>query len=304
MLIRMGIPHQLRPQVWSWMVERRVGHIRMKLDADGSYYSKLVKSKDAQLPSKQIELDLLRTLPNNRHFSSMSCDGVEQLRSVLRAYSIHNPAIGYCQGLNRVAAVALLYLCEEDAFWCVVALVEHTMPPDYYSTTLTASQADQRVFRDLLSEKLPRLHRHFEAAGVDTSLITFNWFLCIYCDNVPAETMLHVWDVLLSEGSKVLFRFGLAFFKSVEEEILQLPDYISIFNYLRVMSHRMHDVRLLTQIAFQALNPFPMRKINRLRAIHLDKVNTELQELDAIRKGFVSVRKNIPDPDAESDEDS
>ncbi|XP_078484325.1 TBC1 domain family member 2B-like [Ciona intestinalis] len=304
MLIRMGIPHELRPQVWSWMVERRISQLRQRLDSGGSYYSQLVESKEAQLPSKQIELDLLRTLPNNRHFASMACPGVEQLRRVLRAYSVHNPSIGYCQGLNRVAAVALLYLCEEDAFWCLVAVVEQIMPPDYYSMTLTASQADQRVFRDLLAEKLPRLHRHFEAANVDTSLITFNWFLCIYCDNIPAETMLHVWDVLLYEGSKVLFRFGLAFFKSVEEEILQLNDYIAIFNFLRVMSHRMHDVRSLTQIAFQTLNHFPMRKIHRLRALHLEKVNAELRELENLRRGFVSVRKNVQDADADSDEDS
>ena len=54
-----------------------------------------------------------------------------------------------------------------------------------------------------MAEKLPRLHKHFEIAGVDTSLITFNWMLCIYCDNVPPETMLHIWDCLLYEGSKV-----------------------------------------------------------------------------------------------------
>lgn len=64
-------------------------------------------------------------------------------------------------------------------------------------------QADQRVFKDLMAEKIPRLHRHLEAAGVDSSLITFNWLLCIFCDNVPPETMLHIWDVFLSEGSKV-----------------------------------------------------------------------------------------------------
>lgn len=39
-----------------------------------------------------------------------------------------------------MAAIALLYLNEEDAFWCVVAITECIMPPDYYSSTLTASQ--------------------------------------------------------------------------------------------------------------------------------------------------------------------
>jgi len=48
---------------------------------------------------------------------------------------------------------------------------------------------------------------------------------------------------------QVLFRYGLAFFKSVEEEILQLKDYMSIFTFMRVMSHRMHDTRLVFPFA-------------------------------------------------------
>ena len=45
--------------------------------------------------AKQIDLDLLRTMPNNKHFATISADGIDQLRRVLRAFSIHNPSIGY-----------------------------------------------------------------------------------------------------------------------------------------------------------------------------------------------------------------
>lgn len=41
----------------------------------------------------------------------------------------------------RLAAIALLVLeSEEDAFWCLVAVVETIMPQDYYTKTLIASQ--------------------------------------------------------------------------------------------------------------------------------------------------------------------
>ena len=50
---------------------------------------------------------------------------------------------------------------------CLVAIVEILMPKDYYSKTLMASQADQRVLRDLLAEKLPRLSAHFESLKYD-----------------------------------------------------------------------------------------------------------------------------------------
>lgn len=42
---------------------------------------------------------------------------------------------------SRLAAVALLVLQEEqEAFWCLVAVVEAILPQDYYTSNLVASQ--------------------------------------------------------------------------------------------------------------------------------------------------------------------
>jgi hypothetical protein len=41
----------------------------------------------------------------------------QQLRRVLSAYVKRNPTVGYCQGLNFIAAVLLTKLREEEAFW-------------------------------------------------------------------------------------------------------------------------------------------------------------------------------------------
>ena len=46
--------------------------------------------------------------------------------------------------LSRLAAVALLVLqSEEEAFWCLVAIVETIMPQDYYTQKLLASQVSE-----------------------------------------------------------------------------------------------------------------------------------------------------------------
>lgn len=60
------------------------------------------KSRTSPHPaSRQIQLDLHRTLTTNQHFSSPSSPALQQLRRVLLAFSWQNPDIGYCQGLNR-----------------------------------------------------------------------------------------------------------------------------------------------------------------------------------------------------------
>lgn len=39
------------------------------------------------------------------------------LQDVLLAFCIHNPNVGYCQGMNFLVAMALLFMDAQDAFW-------------------------------------------------------------------------------------------------------------------------------------------------------------------------------------------
>ncbi|XP_032955902.1 TBC1 domain family member 2B isoform X2 [Rhinolophus ferrumequinum] len=294
-LIRAGIPHEHRSKVWKWCVDLHTRKFRDGTEP-GYFQTLLQKALEKQNPaSKQIELDLLRTLPNNKHYSCPTSEGIQKLRNVLLAFSWRNPDIGYCQGLNRLVAVALLYLEQEDAFWCLVTIVEVFMPRDYYTKTLLGSQVDQRVFRDLMSEKLPRLHAHLEQYSVDYTLITFNWFLVVFVDSVVSDILFKIWDSFLYEGPKVIFRFALALFKYKEEEILRLQDSMSIFKYLRYFSRTILDARKLISISFGDLNPFPLRQIRNRRACHLEKVRLELSELEAIREDFLRERDASPD---------
>ncbi|XP_018536362.1 TBC1 domain family member 2B [Lates calcarifer] len=294
-LIRCGVPHEHRSQVWRWCVSFHVKKFRDHLAPD--YYETLLNvAREKPNPaSKQIELDLLRTLPNNKHYASPSAGGIQKLRNVLMAFSWRNPDIGYCQGLNRLAAIALLYLDQEDAFWSLIAIVEVFMPRDYYTKTLLGSQVDQRVFKDLMSEKLPRLHAHFEQYKVDFSLITFNWFLVVFVDSVVSDILFKIWDAFLYEGPKIIFRFALALFKYKEEEFLKLQDSTALFKYLRYFTRTILDSRKLMSIAFVDMNPFPMRQIQNRRSFHLEKVRLELTELEAIRQTFLRERETNQD---------
>ncbi|XP_028271333.1 TBC1 domain family member 2A-like isoform X2 [Parambassis ranga] len=287
-LVRGGIPREYRKRVWRWLVQART---RTTRERHPQRYQQLCeKSRMSPHPaSRQIQLDLHRTLTTNQHFSSPSSSTLQQLRRVLLAFSWQNPAIGYCQGLNRLAAIALLVLqSEEDAFWCLVTVVEAIMPQDYYTKSLVASQADQRVLKDFLAEKLPRLAAHFEDHGIDVSLITFNWFLVVFVESLPSDILLPLWDAFLYEGTKVMFRYALALFKYKEDDILKIHDSVEIYQYLRFFTKTISDGRRLTSIAFGDMNPFPRRLLRNRRALHLERLQAELRELEEQQKAFVT----------------
>lgn len=287
-LLRAGVPREHRPRVWRWLVHLRVQH----LQAPGRYQELLTRGQACKHPAaRQIELDLNRTFPNNKHFTCPTSSFPDKLRRVLLAFSWQNPTIGYCQGLNRLAAIALLVLDEEEsAFWCLVAIVETIMPADYYSKTLSASQVDQRVLQDLLSEKLPRLMAHLGQRHVDLSFITFNWFLIVFADSLISNILLQVWDAFLYEGTKVVFRYALAIFKYNEEEILRLQDSLEIYQYLRFFTKTICNSRKLMNIAFNDMNPFPKKQLQQLRIVHRERLEAELHELEQFKAEYLETR--------------
>ncbi|XP_069972285.1 TBC1 domain family member 2B isoform X3 [Penaeus vannamei] len=287
-LIRGGIPYQYKGKVWRLLIDCHVS--RLKAAVPSNYYQDLLARRTVTATldpaAKQIELDLLRTLPNNRHYETYHSDGIARLRRVLLAFSRHNPQVGYCQGLNRLAAIALLFLNEEDAFWCLIYIVDFLMPPDYYNRNLLGSLVDQRVLKDLVAEKLPRLNAHMEQHGLDISLFTFNWFLCVYIDTIPPITYLTIWDSFLYEGSKVLFRYALAIFKLCEDGVMERCDYMEIFSYLRSVPEPITDIPRLQEAAFHWVNPLSMRYLRNRRAHHINIVKAELEEVEVVRRSY------------------
>uniref|UniRef100_A0A673WME5 TBC1 domain family member 2 n=1 Tax=Salmo trutta TaxID=8032 RepID=A0A673WME5_SALTR len=308
-LLRCGVPREYRPRVWRWVVRARTRSLR---ERHPDRYEQLCQKSltSPHQASRQIQLDLHRTLTTNQRFSSPSSPTLQQLQRILLAFSWQNPTIGYCQGLNRLAAIVLLVLeSEEDAFWCLVAVVETIMPQDYYTKTLIASQVDQRVLKDFMAEKMPRLTAHFEEHSVDVSLITFSWFLVVFVESLPSDILLRVWDAFLYEGTKVIFRYALALFKYKEEDILNIHDNVEIYQYLRFFTKTISDGRKLTNIAFSDMNPFPMKLLKNRRALHLERLQGELRELEAQQREFVTESAERKDKDldtilvSEDDED-
>lgn len=59
---------------------------------------------------------------------------------VLTIVCIFNNLLLQINPVFRLVAIALLYLEQEDAFWCLVTIVEVFMPRDYYTKTLLGSQ--------------------------------------------------------------------------------------------------------------------------------------------------------------------
>ncbi|XP_050661789.1 small G protein signaling modulator 3 isoform X2 [Macaca thibetana thibetana] len=265
-LVLAGIPHGMRPQLWM----RLSGALQKKRNSELSY-REIVKnsSNDETLAAKQIEKDLLRTMPSNACFASMGSIGVPRLRRVLRALAWLYPEIGYCQGTGMVAACLLLFLEEEDAFWMMCAIIEDLLPASYFSTTLLGVQTDQRVLRHLIVQYLPRLDKLLQEHDIELSLITLHWFLTAFASVVDIKLLLRIWDLFFYEGSRVLFQLTLGMLHLKEEELIQSENSASIFNTLSDIPSQMEDAELLLGVAMRLAGSLTDVAVETQRRKHL-----------------------------------
>lgn len=146
------------------------------------------------------------------------CIGVLTLRRqqdlfrVLKAYTLYRPEEGYCQAQAPIAAVLLMHMPAEDAFWGLVQICEKYLP-GYYSPGLEAIQLDGEILFALLRRVSPLAFRHLEKHKIDPVLYMTEWFMCAFSRTLPWASVLRVWDMFLCDGVKIIFRVGLVLLK-------------------------------------------------------------------------------------------
>ncbi|XP_048473482.1 small G protein signaling modulator 3 isoform X3 [Rhincodon typus] len=265
-LVLSGIPHSMRPQIWM----RLSGALQKKRNTETSYRD-IAKnsSNDGSIAAKQIEKDLLRTMPSNACFSNINSVGIPRLRRILRGLAWLYPEIGYCQGTGMVAACLLLFLEEEDAFWMMCAIIEDLVPPSYFSTTLLGVQTDQRVLRHLIVQYIPRLDKLLQEHDIELSLITLHWFLTAFASVVHINILLRVWDLFFCEGSVLLFQITLGMLKLKEEELIQSENSASIFNTLSDIPSQIDDPEILIKESMKLAGSLTDAMIESQRRKHL-----------------------------------
>ncbi|XP_071736715.1 uncharacterized protein [Rutidosis leptorrhynchoides] len=273
-LIRKGIPPSLRPKVWFSLS----GAAKKKSTVPDSYYDDLIAAvEDKVTPAtKQIDHDLPRTFPGHPWLDTP--EGHAAVRRVLVGYSFRDSDVGYCQGLNYVAALLLLVMkTEEEAFWMLAVLLENVLVNDCYTDNLSGCHVEQRVFKDLLTKKCPRLSAHLEAIGFDVSLVATEWFLCLFSKSLPSETTMRVWDVLFYEGAKILFNVALAIFKIREEELLMTYSVGDAIKIIQDTTHHLFDPDDLLTVAFEQIS-FMTTNISKQRKKQETAVMAELDQ--------------------------
>ncbi|KAJ7783218.1 rab-GTPase-TBC domain-containing protein [Mycena metata] len=213
--IAKGIPGTLRGMMWQLMAASKDPELE-------SAYLKLLKESSPH--EKAITRDLGRTFPHHDFFTDGQGIGQENLFNVLKAYSIYDEPVGYCQGLPFVVAILLLNMPDEEAFSLLVRLMQvydlrgHFLPEmPKLQLRLVSFQFDR-----LIEELLPVLHVHFLREGVKSSMFCSQWFLTMFSYRFPLDIVFRIYDNCLASGIEAIFGFSVMLLMKNEDILLSL----------------------------------------------------------------------------------
>uniref|UniRef100_A0A4X2KEZ3 TBC1 domain family member 4 n=1 Tax=Vombatus ursinus TaxID=29139 RepID=A0A4X2KEZ3_VOMUR len=174
-----------------------------------------------------------RTFPTHPYFSAQLGAGQLSLYNILKAYSLLDQEVGYCQGLSFVAGVLLLHMSEEDAFKMLKFLMFDMGLRKQYRPDMIILQIQMYQLSRLLHDYHRDLYSHLEEHEIGPSLYAAPWFLTMFASQFPLGFVARVFDMIFLQGSEVIFKVALSLLGSHKPLILQHENLETIVDFIK-----------------------------------------------------------------------
>uniref|UniRef100_A0A8C3KPQ7 TBC1 domain family member 4 n=1 Tax=Calidris pygmaea TaxID=425635 RepID=A0A8C3KPQ7_9CHAR len=218
--LKEGVPKSRRGEIWQFLaVQHRVRHrLPNKQQPPDVSYKELLKQLTAQ--QHAILVDLGRTFPTHPYFSAHLGAGQLSLFNLLKAYSLLDKEVGYCQGISFVAGVLLLHMSEEQAFEMLKFLMYDLGFRKQYRPDMMSLQIQMYQLSRLLHDYHRDLYNHLEENEISPMGL------------LNSGTLKH-FDIIFLQGTEVIFKVALSLLSSQETSIMGCESFENIVDFLK-----------------------------------------------------------------------
>nr|XP_047923016.1 ecotropic viral integration site 5 protein homolog isoform X3 [Anser cygnoides] len=273
-LVRKGIPHHFRAIVWQLLCSAQSMPIK-------DQYSELLKMTSPC--EKLIRRDIARTYPEHDFFKEKDSLGQEVLFNVMKAYSLVDREVGYCQGSAFIVGLLLMQMPEEEAFCVFVKLMQDYRLRELFKPSMAELGLCMYQFECMIQEYLPELYVHFQSQSFHTSMYASSWFLTIFLTTFPLPIATRIFDIFMSEGLEIVFRVGLALLQMNQAELLQLDMEGMLQHFQKVIPHQFDSgPDKLIQASYQV--KYNAKKMKKLEKEYTTIKTKEMEEQVEIKR--------------------
>ncbi|XP_069024511.1 EVI5-like protein isoform X1 [Embiotoca jacksoni] len=292
-LIRKGIPHHFRAIVWQLLGNATDMPVK-------NQYSELLKMSSPC--EKLIRRDIARTYPEHEFFKGQDSLGQEVLFNVMKAYSLVDREVGYCQGSAFIVGLLLMQMPEEEAFCVFVRLMQEYRLRELFKPSMAELGLCIYQFEYLLQEQLPELNVHFRSQSFHTSMYASSWFLTLFLTFLPLPVATRIFDIFMYEGLEIIFRVGLAILQYNQTDLIQLDMEGMSQHFQKVIPHQFDCCpdKLILRAYQVKYNPKRMKKLEKEYTTIKNKEMEEQIEIKRLRTENRLLKQRIETLEKES----
>ncbi|KAI7880417.1 TBC-domain-containing protein, partial [Lichtheimia hyalospora FSU 10163] len=283
--LKAGIPSKLRGVIWQAMSQSASLHLETvygQLVAEHSPYERI------------IQRDLARTFPSVEMFKQEGGDGQQALERVLKAYSLYDSHVGYCQGLAFLVGPLLMNMPEQQAFCVFVRLMETYEMRTMFTLNMEGLQLRLYQFSSLLAQILPELSDHLANHSVHAPMYASQWFLTLFAYACPISLVMRIYDIIFAEGAaETIMRIAIAMLKRSQDQLLEMTEFEDILDLVTSKLHLAYsdDASMMINDAMELSGLITREKIDNLAELYLKEVEQEQKQTEqvlAVRFNFWS----------------
>ena len=179
--------------------------IKIKSKKDLKYFYSLYKTRSKY--DQEITKDLTRTFPKDKLFSKDSKNS-KKLYNILTCYSNYNKNIGYAQGLNFIAAIAIcMFDNEEISFMFLDSLINRFELKKYLGIDNKNLIDELSHFSKYLDKYAPDIISFLDKHDIHHGFFSHGWILTLFSNTMKKEYLIHTWAFMIIFGWKFFYSF-------------------------------------------------------------------------------------------------
>jgi len=279
--VQRGVPAEHRGEIWLSISDSLDAHL------DVLYWQLLNEHCSYE---RAINQDLGRTFPEIPLFKTEEVR--RQLHNIMKAYSVYDSEVGYCQGLSFIAGLFIMQdIKEELVFTIFVRLMESYNLRTLFTPKMPGLMLLIYQFNAIFQTYIPALYFHFYRYNLSPMMYASQWFLTLFSYSFNVELVFRIVDMILVEGPiSVLLRFALVILKRHEDELLDIEKFDSLMNFLK--SERFTHVDDVEQMIKEVIDLKKIVSDNRLEQLKLEHME-DIKKREPVQREMEQLRETV-----------
>ena len=269
-ITKKNIPNCFRSLIWMILSEKII------LERKDDNYNYLKIQKNNFLIESQIEKDICRTFKEGKTNIE-----INKLKNILIASSNLEKDIGYCQGMNFIAAFLLKIsnYNEIDTFYLYCFVLEKIN--GYFMQNFPLFNYHLYLFDYFFKIFFPKLEKHFKELELPLELWIGKWIQTLFIISLPFEETCRIWDYLFIYGFDFIIPicFGIIYY--MEDNLLLIKDSSDVMEFFKE-SFSPNDTQLISDNIDKKI--IPIDKIIKKGKYYSNLMNKE--EIKKIKQKY------------------